>query len=415
MATQTGARAGSRRDFTLLWTGQAVSELGSRGYGIAIMLWVLAMTGSPAIVGMTATVTMASFALFNVPAGWIVDHADRKRTMVGADLLGAGAATTLAATVSANSFVLAHILTVGAVLGAAWCVRGLAEEAALPHVVGDGELTRAVSLVEGRGYAAGLAGPPLATALYAMAPVLPFAAHAVSFVTAASTASAVKSPLRTASLEDSHVQASLGDGFRFVWRDPFLRPAALIGALSVLVTNGAGLVLIVILTNTGAAVVAVGFALAAAYGAGIGGSLMVPRLQRHHSAHVLLSVSLLAGAIALAMMVMGDPVAATVGYSLLLAAQPLWQVTVSATMLEVTPDELRGRAGGALGLVATVPAVFAPLCAGILAVSLGVATTVSLLTAALLAGFLFTLRARGLRAVPSYLLGRDRSSFSTRP
>lgn len=399
VAASAHVRTLRRRDFTLLWTGQAVSELGSRGYGVAIMLWVLAVTGSPALVGLTATVTMAVFALFNVPAGWIVDRFDRKRTMVVADLTGAAAATTLAAAVWADVYVIGHVLATGAVLGAAWCVRGLAEDAALPHLTDTHELTRAVGFVEGRGYAAGLAGPPIATALYSVTAALPFISHALSFLTAAATASRVRTPLR-AERDATTPHGQLRDGFRFVWRNDFLRPASAVTALAVLATNGAGLVLIVALTDSGATPVTIGFALAAAYGAGITGSLLVPWVQVLLARPALLRTALGVSCGAAMLMWWGSSsslLASVAGYALLLGAQPLWHVTVSAHMLQVSPDHLRGRVGGAFGLIAAIPAVLAPLGAGLLITGFGAATTLALMVAVVSVGLVVTCLAPGLR------------------
>jgi len=57
------------RDFTLLWAGQAVSQLGTRIYGVAYMLWVLAVTGSVARTGLISSVSLGAFALAQVPGG----------------------------------------------------------------------------------------------------------------------------------------------------------------------------------------------------------------------------------------------------------------------------------------------------------------------------------------------------------
>jgi MFS family permease len=75
----------ARRDFALLWAGQAVSQLGSRIYGVAYMLWVMAVTGSPAQTGLIASVTLATFAIAQLPAGWITDRFDRRLIMVGCE------------------------------------------------------------------------------------------------------------------------------------------------------------------------------------------------------------------------------------------------------------------------------------------------------------------------------------------
>src|SRR5688572_16554589 len=92
------------RDFTLLWVGQAVSQLGSRTYGVAYMLWVMAATGSPALTGVIASVTLAAFTIAQLPAGWLADRADRRRVMMASDAASAVAALALFAAAAAGWF-----------------------------------------------------------------------------------------------------------------------------------------------------------------------------------------------------------------------------------------------------------------------------------------------------------------------
>src|ERR671939_2029323 len=80
------------RDFMLLWSGQAVSELGTRTAWIAYPLLVLAITGSPAKAGIVTFANRFPYFLFSLPAGALVDRWERKRIMLVCDagrLLGA--------------------------------------------------------------------------------------------------------------------------------------------------------------------------------------------------------------------------------------------------------------------------------------------------------------------------------------
>jgi len=73
-------RALSRdRNFTLLWVGQTLSEIGSQVTAIAMPLLVLALTGSAAKVGVAR---MVAFPLVSLPAGVIADRSDRRRVMI---------------------------------------------------------------------------------------------------------------------------------------------------------------------------------------------------------------------------------------------------------------------------------------------------------------------------------------------
>jgi uncharacterized membrane protein len=57
------------RDFQLLWSGQAVSLLGSQTSKIAYPLLILAMTGSPAKAGIAGLAAMLGYLLFPLLAG----------------------------------------------------------------------------------------------------------------------------------------------------------------------------------------------------------------------------------------------------------------------------------------------------------------------------------------------------------
>ena len=71
----------------MLWGGQAVSLLGSQTSKIAYPLLVLAMTGSPAKAGIAGFAAMLGYLLFPLPAGGLADRLDRKRMMIGCDVI----------------------------------------------------------------------------------------------------------------------------------------------------------------------------------------------------------------------------------------------------------------------------------------------------------------------------------------
>ncbi len=73
------------RDYVLLWTGQAVSVLGSRISTMAFPLLVLAVTHSPAKAGVTGFLSTLPYLLFYLPAGGLMDRWNRKRTIWSPD------------------------------------------------------------------------------------------------------------------------------------------------------------------------------------------------------------------------------------------------------------------------------------------------------------------------------------------
>ncbi|MGH2882328.1 MAG: MFS transporter, partial [Solirubrobacteraceae bacterium] len=73
------------REFALLWSGQAISQLGSQISLVAFPLLVLAITGSPAQAGLVAFVRNVPIAALALPAGLLADRVNRRHVMVVTD------------------------------------------------------------------------------------------------------------------------------------------------------------------------------------------------------------------------------------------------------------------------------------------------------------------------------------------
>src|SRR5215471_12229744 len=73
------------RDFLLLWSGQAVSTMGSSATELALPLLILGITHSPAQAGFAAALRSLAYLLLGLPAGALIDRWDRKRTMILCD------------------------------------------------------------------------------------------------------------------------------------------------------------------------------------------------------------------------------------------------------------------------------------------------------------------------------------------
>ena len=69
----------------LLWSGQALSELGSQVSLIAYPLLVLAVTGSPAKAGVVGFARALPIAALALPAGALADRMNRKHLMICCD------------------------------------------------------------------------------------------------------------------------------------------------------------------------------------------------------------------------------------------------------------------------------------------------------------------------------------------
>src|SRR6266436_6068416 len=117
------------RDFILLWSGQAVSTIGTRVSSLAYPLLVLALTHSPAKAGIVGFAQALPYMLFYLPAGALVDRWNRKRVMLIADAGRALALGSLALVLAFGSLSLAQIIVVAFVEGSLFVFFSLAESA----------------------------------------------------------------------------------------------------------------------------------------------------------------------------------------------------------------------------------------------------------------------------------------------
>src|SRR5258708_26236062 len=65
-------------DYLLLWSGQAISSIGSQLSQFALPLFVLALTGSPVWAGVAGGLKTIPYLFLSLPAGELVDRCNRK-------------------------------------------------------------------------------------------------------------------------------------------------------------------------------------------------------------------------------------------------------------------------------------------------------------------------------------------------
>ncbi|MGE7367062.1 macrolide efflux MFS transporter Mef(A) [Desemzia incerta] len=82
--------------FYTIWAGQAVSLITSAILQMAIIFYLTEKTGSAMILSMASLVGFLPYAVFGPAIGVLVDRHDRKKIMIGADLIIAAAGAVLA-------------------------------------------------------------------------------------------------------------------------------------------------------------------------------------------------------------------------------------------------------------------------------------------------------------------------------
>jgi Transmembrane secretion effector len=357
------------RDFQLLWSGQAVSLIGSQTSRVGYPLLVLAMTGSPAKAGIAGFAGLLGYLLFPLPAGGLADRYDRKHIMITCDAIRLAAVASIAVAGWAGHITYVQILAAAFAEGTATVFFNLAQRAALPMLVHTSQRSAAVGQNEARINAAQLTGPPLGGALFGLSRAAPFAADALSYAASLATLPFIKTAMQGARAPGGQrsLRAELGEGLAWTWRHPFLRYSSLLAAFVNILWQVLALGLIVLARHDGATAAETGIIVGCIGAGGLAGSLAAPWLIRRSPAGITITGCTWIWATLLSLLVLiPDPLwlcPAVTGIGFVL---PAWNVSVQTLRMQVTPNHLLGRTSSVTMQIAWGGMPLGSLLAGIL-------------------------------------------------
>jgi MFS family permease len=376
------------RDFALLWSGEALSQLGSQASTVAFPLLVLALTGSAAKAGVVGLAKWLPLAVAALPAGIAADRFDRKRLMIGSDAIRALLMASIPVALWLGSPSFPQIVAVAFLDGCLFTLRYVAERGALPHVVSSDQLPDAVARNEARAFAANIVGPPLGGLLFAAGRALPFVADALSYLASMVTVASTRARFQGSRAPRRERWGGVAEGLRWLWGQPFFRSTALLFAAGNPLFTGLYLLAILLAKHHGASSQAVGVMFAVVGAGGLLGALLASPLRRRmHPRTALVGEAWLICCVLPLLLV--AHAAALIG--LIVAAAefptPLTNSLVSGHRVAVTPDHLQGRVQAAGTLTTMSLAWLGPLVVGFAFQHAGAAATVLLVAgwAALLA------------------------------
>lgn len=138
------------RDFTLLWQGQLVSQLGNQAFLVAQMFWLMEATGSATLMGFLLMSSALPGVVLGPFGGTFADRHSRKRIIVAADLgrglAVVGLAALLFACPGSTETIVATLFGVALFSGTLGAVFNPAITAAIPDLVPPARLQAANSL-----------------------------------------------------------------------------------------------------------------------------------------------------------------------------------------------------------------------------------------------------------------------------
>ncbi len=373
------------RDYLLLWSGQAISSIGSQLSQFALPLFVLAFSGSPVWAGVAGGLRSIPYVVFSLPAGALADRWDRKRMMLVCDSIRALCLASIPVAVFTGTLSLLQLCVVSLLEGTCFVFFSVAEAACLPRVVTREQLKAAASVKETTDNTSYTIGPFLGGILYGIGQGLPFLFDAVSYAVSVFSLLFIKQQFQEQRTEaPRNLWAEIQEGLTWLWRHPVLRFVAFLNSVGMFMDWGTVLIVLVIATRFHAKASAIGLIFGIAGIGGILGSLLAAPLQRRFRFGQLMAGSNWLWALLLPLyLIAPNTFALGLITALTFTLGSVYTVTQFSFRLAQIPDALQGRVNSVFRLVAFLGPPLGSVITGALLQFLGVTPTLLIYTALL--------------------------------
>lgn len=221
------------RNFTLLWMGKIISQLGDRFYAIALAWWVLQKTNSASTMGFFMFVSIFPCIVLGFFAGVFVDRWKRRTILIITDVIRGILVLAVSILAMSNTLEVWHVFVISFLLSAAAAFFDPAIQAILPEIVEKEELPRANSANQAVGGVCTVVGPifgAMAVSIFGMDRV--FMANSVSyFVSALFSCFIIAGKEYRDFGESRHIWDDIREGIQFLKdRESILRVFKIIAA-----------------------------------------------------------------------------------------------------------------------------------------------------------------------------------------
>ncbi len=333
------------RDFLLLWSGQAVSSVGSQVSLLAFPWLILSVTHSPLLAGLIAAIRFLPYLLFGLVAGALVDRWNRKRVMIVCDV---GRAIVLGSIPVAYTFgwlTGTQLFLVAFIEGTLFIFFGLAEMASLPHVVPQEQLSDALAQSMMMDSVVGLMGPSLSGILFTLGNIIPFLADALSYSASVVSLLFIRKQFQEERVDTTQkLWTEIKEGTGWLWRHPVIRFLALLNSVLIFCCVGYTLVVLVFAQEQHASKIAIGLIFAAGGLGSIVGAFMIGPLTRRFSFEQRLIWATWIWVITwLCFLIAPNPLILGIVTAASFIIVPIHAATIYGYRLTHIPDRLQGR------------------------------------------------------------------------
>jgi MFS family permease len=331
------------RDFRIFYVGQLISVTGTWMQQVALGWFVLELTGSLFLLGVTSAVRSLPILLFSFVGGIAADRFDRKRIILVANCVALVVTAILAWVTAAGRVDMAGILLLAFALGVTNAFEMPARQAYVVELVGRGDLMNAIALNSLLFNGARVIGPAIAGVLVAaFGPAAAFGVNALSFIPVIVGLLIIHPPVVVRTV--GRARAAFAETMAYLRGETRLAGLLLLLAASTIFASGYLVLGPAIARDLGQGPEGLGLLLSATgIGAIAAGLLLASNGHRQGRA-----ASLVVAGLVMAACLVGVAISRSFALTLLLLGGTGWgMVTFNATsntlIQTIVPDSLRGR------------------------------------------------------------------------
>ncbi|MFD1148995.1 MFS transporter [Saccharothrix hoggarensis] len=344
--------------FWRLWTSTGLSNLADGVFKVVLPLVAIQITREPTLIAGLVFALTLPWLVFALPAGALADRFDRRRTMLGANVVRTALLAVLAGAVATDLVTIWLLYAVALVAGVTETLYDTSAQSLVPQLVDREQLPRAnARLVTVELTANEFSGPPIAGLLIAAGALAAFATPAALWLLAVLALWSLKGTFRVERHQRTTLRADIAEGLRFLLGHRLLRTlASMVGVIN-LASGASGAVLVLYAVGPESAMKLTpqlfGLLLTAPAAGSLVGSLaaerVIAKLGRGGSIALGFSITTL---LVVTPAVTASPLLVAAGFVVAGAGVAVLNVVVVSLRQVVTPNRLLGRVNSAYRLVA---------------------------------------------------------------
>lgn len=362
------------RNFTLLWIGQLLSQIGDQCLLIAAITIISNLSSSPLAMLIPAISIALPQIIFGLVGGVIADRWNRKLVMIVSDVLRGIIVLSILLVNSVEQLWILYLAAAGlAMVGVCFYP---ARNASIPNLVPPGLLLAANGMIQGSYIVALILGPVIAGAAVELWAPLAILVESVTFFISAIAIGVMRFPATVAEqpIKKNGVWEDMKIGLDFIRRNRALNQTLVITAVA---TLGFGAIVLLAIPHLKAQLGATGMEYGIAMSMlGLGsvlGGLMVSRLsQRLSTSTIVGGMLILAGAAIVAFAFAPNYAAVLVSVAIIGLCLVVARGALDAITQALSPNAVRGRVQSAVNLIVVAATAMAEGISALLGSLIGV-------------------------------------------